>query len=360
MCRSLVGVIPRFGLSYVFVLAMTAIGWTPASVEPIRCGESLEGAAPDTAGEWRAFSDMSRPRSELSAAVVDDWIYIAGGFGGLAQVDCFHPASGTWATATDLPVGVHHPGVAALEGVLYVAGGYTDAGGATDALWAFDPETASWEERAPMPTARGALGLAALDGRLYAVGGATDHLGGPATGAVEVYDPRTDGWTSGADMPTPREHLAVAASEVRIFAVGGRANGDESDALAAAVEAYDPVTDRWESLPVLPTPRGGVSGVFADGRMVVLGGERGTTTYDTVEAFNPATGTWSQLPAIPTPRHGLASAAIGDTIYAIAGSTQAGAAENTGANEALTLPSLIPSGSPEAIGGTQAEVTGLR
>lgn len=73
-------------------------------------------------------------------------------------------------------------------------------------------------------------------------------------------------------------------------------------------------------------------------QMVVLGGDRGTTTFNMVEAFDVATGTWSQLPAIPTPRHGSASAAIGDTIYAIAGSTQAGAAENTGANEALTLP----------------------
>lgn len=340
MCQSSVTCRLRFPLAFAMLLAMLAWGSTPIAAigTDVRCGASLDAVAPDRTDEWGSLPDMPRPRSELAAAVIDDWIYVAGGFGGLAQVDCFHPASGSWAAAPDLPVGVHHPGVAAVEGVLYVAGGYTEAGGATAALWAYDPNVDSWEERAPIPTARGALGLAALDGRLYAVGGAMEHLGGPVTGAVEVYDPETDRWTSGTDMPTPREHLAVAAGESRIFAVGGRANGDEGDQLAAATEAYDPVTDRWESLPVLPTPRGGVSGVFADGRMVVLGGERGTTTFDTVEAFDVATGIWNQLPAIPTPRHGLASAAIGDTIYAVAGSTQAGAAENTGANEALALP----------------------
>jgi N-acetylneuraminic acid mutarotase len=281
---------------------------------------------------------MPRPRSEFAAAVIDDWIYVVGGFGGLAQVDCFHPATGTWATAPDLPVGVHHVGVASLDGKLYAAGGYTEGGPATAILWAYEPEAGKWAERAPMNTSRGALGLVALDGKLYAIGGATEQLGGPVTGAVEIYDPLTDTWEPGAEMPTPREHLAVAAGDGRIFAVGGRANGDEDDTLAAAAEAYDPATDSWETLPPLPTPRGGVSGAYTSDHMIAFGGERGTTTFDTVEAFDVDTGTWVELPPMPTPRHGAASAVIGDTIYAIGGSTQAGVVENTGATEALTLP----------------------
>ena len=211
-------------------------------------------------------------------------------------------------------------------------------------LWSYDPTTNIWERRAEMPTARGALGLAALDGRLYAIGGAQ---GGVVTGAVEEYDPTTNTWQPRAPMITPRDHLAVTAGVGRVFAVGGRAILDESDSLAAATEAYDPAMDRWESLPPLPTPRGGFSAVFAADRVVVLGGERGTTTYDTVEAFDPDTWSWAALPPLPTPRHGVASAAVGTTVYAIAGSTEAKAAVNTPAFEAITLqPTMLP-GTPE-------------
>ena len=306
--------------------------------DPATPASPAEATAALTDPIWMILPAMPRPRSEMEAAAIGGTIYVAGGFGGTAFVDCFDTATGAWTAAADLPRGVHHPGVSALDGRIYVAGGYTDAGGATDALWVYDPATDHWDPLAPMPTARGALGLATLDGRLYAVGGARERLGGPVTGAVEVYDPATDTWVERAPLPTPREHLAVTAGAGRVFAIGGRANGDEGDPLAGAAEAYEPAADRWETLPPLPTPRGGVSGAFVAGRVVVLGGERGPQTYDTAEAYDPTTATWTALPPLPTARHGLASATVGTTLYAIAGSTRAQAAENTGATEALLLP----------------------
>ena len=350
--------VPRLILAFAVLIGISAS--TAASdaltQSDVRCGTALDTPTVDTAStpasptslEWRALTDMPRPRSELDAGVIDGWIYVAGGFGGLTEVDCFHPATGTWATASDLPLGIHHPGVTALDGQLYVAGGYTEDGDATDTLWAYDPRTEAWEEQAPMPTERGALGLAAIGGKLYAIGGTTDRWGGPVTGAVEVYDPAIDRWESAADLPTPREHLAVAAGDGRIFAVGGRANRDERGALAAAAEAYDPDADTWEALPPLPTPRGGGSAIFASDRMIVLGGERGTTTFDTVEALDVVTETWDRLPPMPTARHGLASAVVGNTIYAIAGSTEGGGVQNTGANEALTLSPTFATGERSA------------
>lgn len=332
-------------LLLIALLLPGAIAPTTVSAQEVRYGDAV--APPTTpasaeSGEWTSLPPMPHPRSELAAAVVDGWIYVVGGFGGSAQVECFHPASGTWATAPDLPQGVHHPGVASLDGVLYVAGGYADAGPATDALWAFSPESGVWEARTPMSTARGALGLAAVDGRLlYAVGGAEERLGGSVTGAVEIYDPVTDTWSSGASMPTPREHLAVTSGDGIVYAIGGRANGDEGDQHAAAVEAYDPATEAWEALPPLPTPRGGFTGVYVSGHVIVMGGERRTTTFDAVDAFNVATGEWTSLPPMPTARHGVATAVIGNTIYAIGGSTVAGTVENTGATEAIILPEEV-------------------
>lgn len=323
------------------VVFATGIVSLTAQAQDISCGDRLGTATTPIPraepGTWVTLSDMPRPRSEFAAAVIGDWIYVAGGFGGSSHLDCFHPATNTWAIGPDLPAGVHHPGVASLDGVLYVAGGYTDEHLETDALWAYDPQSGAWDARASMPTARGALGLSAFGGKLYAIGGATGHLGGPVTGVVEIYDPEIDAWASGTDMPTPREHLAAAADDNRIYTIGGRANGDESDHLGSAVEAYDPMTDSWEALPPMPTPRSGFSGVVISDQLVVLGGERGTTTLDTVEAYDIAEETWHELPPMPTARHGVAVAAIDNTMYAIAGSTLGGRVENTGRIEAFTL-----------------------
>lgn len=313
-------------------VSQTAYSCKPQPATP----EASSVAATTAIGTWTELAEMPRQRSELGAAAIGDTIYIVGGFGGGAMLDCYHPATGTWGVGADMPVAVHHPGVTALDGRLYVAGGYTETG-ATDAVWAYDPSSNTWEARAPLPEPRGALGLAAVDGRLYAIGGAVEQLGGPVTGAVDVYDPSTDSWEPRASLPTPREHLAVAAGDGRIYAIGGRANGNEGEQVAGAAEAYDPATDQWASLPALPTPRGGFAGLFVAGQVVVLGGERGTTTFAIVEAYDPSSGTWRELPPMPTARHGVAGVAIDDTIYAIAGSTRAGTVENTGANEAFRL-----------------------
>jgi N-acetylneuraminic acid mutarotase len=339
MGRIPITALPRLWIAFVFLCGMVAPGATHA--QSVGCGDPIGPSPTQQAASsegWSVLPEMPRPRSEFAAGVIDGWIYVVGGFGGSAMMDCFHPASGTWAVGSDLPVGVHHPGVTVLDGILYVAGGYTDEGPSTDALWAYDPATGEWQERAPMPTSRGALGLAPHAGAIYAIGGALDHLGGPVTGVVEIYDPETDEWTSGGDMPTPREHVAVVAGDDHMYTVGGRANGDDSDHISGIVEAYDPATQEWESLPSLPTPRGGLSGVYANGMVIVLGGEQGTTTFDTVEAFDVAAGEWIILPPLPTARHGIASAVVGDTLYAIAGSTLGGRVENTGETNALPLP----------------------
>jgi N-acetylneuraminic acid mutarotase len=270
--------------------------------------------------------------------VIGTRIYVAGGFDSDGRCDRFEMDTGEWHQLADLPEGVHHPGVAALDGRIYVAGGYRlDDSREVDTVWSYDPAGDAWERRADLPTPRGALGLVALDGKLYAVGGARVELGGPVTGAVEVYDPATNTWQKRAGLATPREHLAIVALDGRIYAVGGRANHDEGDRFAAANEVYDPATDRWHAAAPLPVPRGGLSGVAVAGHVVVLGGERGQTAFADVDAFDPVTNAWTALPPMPTARHGLASAAVGDTIYAIAGSTRAGTVENTPVVEALPL-----------------------
>jgi hypothetical protein len=87
-------------------------------------------------------------------------------------------------------------------------------------------------------------------------------------------------------MPTSRFFLtAAAAHDGRIYAIGG---WDGSSALGV-VEAYDPSTNTWASVPALPTPRYGLAAaVGKDGRIYTVGGRTTSgTLLRTVEIYNP-------------------------------------------------------------------------
>lgn len=44
--------------------------------------------------------------------------------------------------------------------------------------------------------------------------------------------------------------------------------------------------------------------------------------FRALEAYDPATNTWNELPMMPIPRHGLAGTVIGDALYLAGGNVQ--------------------------------------
>jgi hypothetical protein len=112
----------------------------------------------------------------------------------------------------------------------------------------------------------------------------------------------------------------------RFYVLAGR---DASN--FAAAERYDPRRRRWQRLPGMGTPRGGIASVrLGDGRIVVFGGEdfggSGDETISEVELFYPRTGRWRRLPDMRTPRHGLGGAALGNRVFAVEGGPRPGLA----------------------------------
>jgi hypothetical protein len=86
--------------------------------------------------------------------------------------------------------------------------------------------------------------------------------------------------------------------------------------------AYDPATNTWESLPPMPTSRGGLTSGALSGRVHVVGGEDlspGGATYHEHEVYDPLTRTWTTTVELPTSRHGLTSQVIDGAWYVIAG-----------------------------------------
>lgn len=90
-------------------------------------------------------------------------------------------------------------------------------------------------------------------------------------------------------MPTPRGGAAGAVAEGRLYVVRGEGNPAAASGVFAEVEAYDPETDRWTSLPPMSTPRHGTGAAALLGQIYVPGGatQQGFGAVATHERLTP-------------------------------------------------------------------------
>ena len=276
-------------------------------------------------GSWTALAPLPTARQEVAVAALDGKIFVVGGFGEnaepVATVEVYDPAADRWDVRAPLPAPTHHAAAAVVNGRLFVVGGYT--GGrlswtATPTLYEYDPARNSWATRASMPTPRGGLAATALGGRLHALGGAA----GDPTPAHEVYEPAADRWSAAPAMTTARDHLAAVAFAGAVWAIGGRRSfvGEQY----ASVEIYDPAAGSWRTGPPLPTGRGGLAAAALADRILVFGGESPLRIFSATEMFEVAGNRWIAKAPMPTPRHGIGAAVVDGRVYIPGGATRPG------------------------------------
>jgi uncharacterized protein (TIGR03437 family) len=308
----------------------------------VKCGSAQIGT-------WEARAPFPILATEVSAAAIDDRVYVVGGYlenGSSNRLFIYDPFTDTWSEGAPLPIagGVDHANVAALDGKLYFLGGIRIGEGfTTGRTFEYDPALNTWNERAPMPNPRGASGVAPLGGRIYVAGGLA---GGASVRDLEAFDPAANSWTVLAAMPTARDHLTAQAVAGRFYAISGRRDGE----VLHANEEYNPATGTWTARAPIPTARGGIGSGSMGGRIQVIGGEgpSGTPqgTFEQNEEYDPSTNTWRTLAPLPTPRHGIYGATVeGRRLFVPSGGPQAGAFLST-AHEAFYLPPDSPPSVP--------------
>ena len=99
-------------------------------------------------------------------------------------VEEYDPATDSWRGRASLPKPLHHIGAAAVNGKIYVIGGYISGVGPVDTVYEYDPANDQWTTKKAMPTPRGALAVGIIAGKIYAVGGVTTN--GRNTPANEI------------------------------------------------------------------------------------------------------------------------------------------------------------------------------
>jgi N-acetylneuraminic acid mutarotase len=176
-------------------------------------------------------------------------------------------------------------------------------------------QQSDWMKGPSMPVARSDGTGAALIGKLYIIGGFDNR--GQRTAAVEVYDPITDKWSTSAPLPQPLDHAAAASYDGRLYVVGG--GYLNRDNLSDKLFIYDPKTNAWTEGAKLPTARGALTANFINGTLYAVGGVDNSGASSSNLVYDPKTNAWTEKAPMPTAREHLTSAVVDDKLYVIGG-----------------------------------------
>ncbi|KAK9886020.1 hypothetical protein WA026_014806 [Henosepilachna vigintioctopunctata] len=255
-------------------------------------------------------------------------IYVIGGSkrekkkiwdGGLAMnyvgIEKFDTFTREWNQVPNMTINRLVPGVAALNGHIYVVGGEIDSD-ILSSCERYDPQENQWSEIASMLVSRCEFGLCAVDGYLYAMGGWIDDEETDMCDSIERYDPKVNSWSRVGSLPEPRFSMGLVSYEGLIYMVGGCSSSKRN---LKDLMSYNPATGEWKTLPSMSTPRFQMGVAVLDDDLYVVGGTNKQEVLDSVERYNFKMNKWSQVPSMKVERSGPAVAAVNSLLYVIGG-----------------------------------------
>ncbi|WP_019586564.1 NPCBM/NEW2 domain-containing protein [Deinococcus apachensis] len=273
--------------------------------------------------------------SEAQGAAVNGQLYVFGGFEtGLratTRSQVYDPAADRWAEIPAMPEPITHGAVAVDGTTVYIAGGFigNHPGPQTNHVWKYDTAAQTWSAGVPLPGARGGGAMVRLGRQLHFFGGVERDLENTQTYLRDSADHwvlNLDGaaaWTRAAPLPNPRNHTAAVVLNGQIYAIGGQHLGDEEAGNQRSVERYDPATDTWVPRANLPLPLGHInaSTVVWNGKIVVVAGvTQKSLEVANISEYDPAADTWTALTPLPAARQSPVADVIGGELVVTGGS----------------------------------------
>jgi peroxiredoxin/N-acetylneuraminic acid mutarotase len=252
---------------------------------------------------WTKKAPMPRPAHHAALAAYNGKIYACGGFVApeksplpigaawqpIDNVWEYDPAADSWKALAPLPTKLGSAVAVEAFGKIHLIGGVTTVEGSKAPFFTFmgsanvlntnhvyDPATNKWESRKSMAVPRNHAFAANVNGKIYVIGGRTGHgfiMVATNTDVVEEYDPANDLWGAPKErMPTPRSGGGWGTDGRRIYVAGGEVTTKQLVGAFRGIEAYDPATNSWATLPSMPMPRHGVAGAVINNRFHLVSG----------------------------------------------------------------------------------------
>jgi DNA-binding CsgD family transcriptional regulator/N-acetylneuraminic acid mutarotase len=278
-------------------------------------------AATQSSSHWQIRASLPTARSGLAAAVFEEQIFAFGGEGKsgvTGEVVRYVAATDKWETMPDMPTPVADIGAVVIGGKIYIPGGRLPSGENTDILQVYNPRLNTWTEGTKLPIRVSAYGLAALDGKIYLFGG---WSGSKVLGSVYLYDPETNLWEQKTDMPTARAYAGAVTVNGKIFIIGGY---DGTKGLRVN-EVYTPELDTgndhpWDIRAPLPAPRYAMGIINQADIIYLLGGITGDNSQNIPLVYQFQLNEWQEFETPPklAGSH-LSLAAMNSSIYMLGG-----------------------------------------
>lgn len=301
-------------------------------------------AKPVWVAGWQSSTGLSLPRASAASVVHRGYIYMIGGIDGrdfLASVEFSHvDADGnlsTWRLTTAMPKPRGFISAAVLNDRLYVVGGGRGGHGkqllnsVISAPVLAKGQLGGWRQETTTLLPRRCSKLFVWNNALYTLGG----FGGNLLDSVEralLVDDQLQAWQlSTPTLTMPRYVNAVQRVGEQVFVVGGH-HPEQGVGLAstewadlthqASVTSIGP---NWSRGTALRTERYGLSLVAHDNRLYALGGISGAEYLASIEqaAIDVDKGLtpWKLTTALPIPLANFTAVVVNDTLYVIGGTT---------------------------------------
>jgi N-acetylneuraminic acid mutarotase len=296
------------------------------------------------ADSWQELPDMPVEKWEAATFVLDDKLYILGGYGtGVKSSKICHifdPADGSWTRIQDLPSAISHVNPVLDGRVVWFAGGFKD--GYKDhviaEVWNFDLDLDRFTAAPLLPQKRGGGGLERIGRKLHYISGLKEDRDTDASEHwvldLDEYEQGTAQWREeGAPMPVPRTQFSSVVFDGKIYLIGGQFHHDSCQLDQPRVDIYDPQTDSWSEGPSLPKGHShSEGGTFVhDGKIYMVGGhttpEGGTKQIDPDILMLAPGCDWEVIGKLPVPLSSPSSRIIGDKFYVAGGSLNGGSVQ---------------------------------
>jgi len=176
---------------------------------------------------WTDLAPLPEPRSSLDAAVINDTVYVVGGWGLSGKNDesvwystawslDLSDSKAVWKRIADSPIERRANSVAAFGGKLYVLGGMQSEGGPTTRVDVYDPVTNRWTGAAAIPGA----GMSGFGSSAFAIG--SELYVSTMDGFVHRLGSREGAWTTVAKIDPARFfHRMVPHGDNALLMIGG-------------------------------------------------------------------------------------------------------------------------------------------
>jgi N-acetylneuraminic acid mutarotase len=280
---------------------------------------------------WRELSDMLTPRYDHAAVVLNNQIYVMGGFNAastaLSSMEIYDPVSDTWSTGTAMPSALSGHIAKVYHGKIYVIPCCANM-----PVYIYDPGSDSWTTGQNIP-----FDDSSLDGDIWEDSGlpfegiAIASPNGALNGDMHIYgyDVTTDQWFSGVSAYTyDQRWFSVGVIADTMYIVGGYQQASTTTKVYNRARTYDLITDIWgTSTNPMNEARYNHCSVVLDDRLYVLGGRQspGGPKLRSMEVYNPQNDTWTELDPMFHPRDDFAMAVLNGEIFAIGGNDGNGA-----------------------------------